>query len=98
LKDGLDLTTAAGRLLSNMLASVAQFETEVRAERIIAGQAAARATGKVWDGGKPGRLIKLNPEKIKTIKHMKQDGNTITAIARAVSVSRPTIYTVLYRV
>jgi DNA invertase Pin-like site-specific DNA recombinase len=95
LKDGLDLTTPAGRLLANMLASVAQFETEIRAERIIAGQAAARAAGKTWGGGKPGRLIKLNPDKIKTIKQMRADGNTITAISRAVSVSRPTIYRIL---
>ncbi|NMD14362.1 MAG: recombinase family protein, partial [Caldisericales bacterium] len=28
LKDGLDLSTAAGRLMANMLASVAQFERE----------------------------------------------------------------------
>ena len=41
LKDGLDLSTPAGRLMANLLASVAQFETEIRAERIKAGQAAA---------------------------------------------------------
>ena len=34
LKDGLDLATAAGRLMANVLASVAAYETEVRAERI----------------------------------------------------------------
>ena len=60
LKDGLDLATAAGRLMANVLASVAQFETEVRAERILAGQAAARAKGKVWGGGKPGRRVRLS--------------------------------------
>jgi DNA invertase Pin-like site-specific DNA recombinase len=42
LKDGLDLSTAAGRLMANVLTSVAAFETEVRAERVLAGQAAAR--------------------------------------------------------
>jgi len=39
LKDGLDLSTPAGRLMANVLASVAQYETEVRAERVLAGQA-----------------------------------------------------------
>ena len=39
LKDGLDLSTSAGRLMANVLASVAQYETEVRAERVKAGQA-----------------------------------------------------------
>ena len=42
LRDGFDLSTPAGRLMANVLASVAAYETEVRAERVIAGQAAAR--------------------------------------------------------
>jgi DNA invertase Pin-like site-specific DNA recombinase len=42
LKDGIDLNTPAGRLMAHMLASVAQYETEVRAERVIAGQATQR--------------------------------------------------------
>ena len=46
LKDGIDLSTASGRMLANVLASVAQFETELRAERVLAGQAAAKAAGK----------------------------------------------------
>src|SRR5689334_9756488 len=52
LKDGLDLSTPAGRLMANVLASVAAYETEVRAERVLAGQAAARAAGKRWGGSK----------------------------------------------
>ena len=35
LKDGLDLVTPAGRLIANILAGVAAYETEVRAERIL---------------------------------------------------------------
>jgi len=50
LKDGFDLSTAAGRLMANLLASVASFELELRAERVLAGQAAARAAGKRWGG------------------------------------------------
>lgn len=41
LKDGVDLSTPAGRLMANVLASVAQYETEIRGERIVAGQRAA---------------------------------------------------------
>ena len=37
LKDGLDLSTPAGRLMANVLASVAAYETEVRSERQMAG-------------------------------------------------------------
>ena len=46
LKDGLDLSTPAGRLMANVLASVAAYETEVRSERVRAGQEVARAAGK----------------------------------------------------
>jgi DNA invertase Pin-like site-specific DNA recombinase len=95
LKDGLDLSTPAGRLLANMLASVAQFETEIRAERILAGQAAARAAGKRWGGGKPGRRVKVTVEAETAIRKLWADGVKVAAIARAVSLSRPTVYAVL---
>src|SRR5262249_29151049 len=39
LKDSIDLPIPAGRLIANVLASVASYETEVRAERIAAKQA-----------------------------------------------------------
>jgi DNA invertase Pin-like site-specific DNA recombinase len=40
LKDNLDLSTPAGRLNTNIIASVAAYETEIRAERVKAGQQA----------------------------------------------------------
>ena len=48
IKDGLDLATPAGRLMANVLASVAQYETEVRAERVLAGLAVAREGRQAW--------------------------------------------------
>lgn len=95
LKDGLDLSTVAGRLMANVLASVAQFETEVRTERILAGQAAARAAGKTWGGGKAGRRVTLTVEKEKAIKQLRKQGKGVSEIARVVGLSRPTIYHVL---
>ncbi len=95
LKDGLDLSTAAGRLMAHVLASVAQFETEIRAERILAGQAAARASGKTWGGGKAGRRVRLSEEKERTIKLLSKEGKGISEISRVVGLSRPTIYRVL---
>ena len=95
LKDGLDLTTPAGRLMANVLASVAQFETEVRAERILAGQDAARAAGKRWGGWQKGKRRTVTDEQINVIHAMRADGERITAIARATGLSRPTVYSVL---
>lgn len=95
IKDGLDLSTPAGRLMANVLASIAMFETEVRGERIRAGQDAARAAGKSWGGGKPGKRIKVKPEQIKTIRRMRDEGESKSAMARATSLSRVTVYSVL---
>jgi DNA invertase Pin-like site-specific DNA recombinase len=92
MKDGLDLSTPAGRLLANMLASIAQFEGEIRVERILAGQAAARAAGKVLGGGKPGRRIRLSQEKEQAIRQLRREGKAIAEIARIVELSRPTVY------
>ena len=56
LKDSLDLATPAGRLMANVLASVAQYETEVRGERVRAGIERAKADGKRWGGSQYGRI------------------------------------------
>jgi DNA invertase Pin-like site-specific DNA recombinase len=95
LKDGLDLVTPAGRLMANILAGVAAYETEVRAERILAGQAAARLRGVRWGGSTRGRRIKVTVEQIASIRRMKLEGQEIAAIARGTGLSRPTIYRIL---
>lgn len=95
LRDGIDLNTAAGRLMANVLASVAQYETEVRAERVRAGQAAARAGGKRWGGSQPGWYAKVTPDQERAILKMVAEGEKISRIARITGLSRPTIYRVL---
>lgn len=95
LKDGVDLSTPAGRLMANVLASVGQFEREVRGERVRAGQAVARANGKQWGGSVAGVRKKVTPAKEKAIIALKEQGETVSAISRAVSLSRPTIYSIL---
>lgn len=46
LREGLDLSTAAGRLQLNILAALASFERERLRERVLSGLARARAQGK----------------------------------------------------
>jgi DNA invertase Pin-like site-specific DNA recombinase len=95
LRDKVDLSTAAGRLMANVLASVAAYENEVRSERIRAGQAVALANGKRWGGSQKGRHIKVTTEQVQNIRRLKVEGQKVAAIARATGLSRPTIYTVL---
>lgn len=95
LKDGIDLSTPAGRMLANVLASIAQFETEVRAERVLAGQAAAKAAGKSIGGRKTGTRVRLTVEKERAVKRLHKSGTSISEIARTLQLSRPTIYKAL---
>jgi DNA invertase Pin-like site-specific DNA recombinase len=95
MKDGFSLVSPAGRLHARILASVAEYETEVRAERVAAGQAVARKKGKKWGGSKRGWRWKVSDEQLTAIQEMKADGKKIAHIARVTGLSRPTIYRVL---
>jgi len=56
-QEGFDTSTALGRLLLNLLASLAEFEVELIRERVVAGMERARRQGKrigrptVWQRG-----------------------------------------------
>lgn len=95
LKDGLDLSTPAGRLMANVLASVAQYENEVRGERVRAGQEVARAKGKTWGGSEKGRRIWVSEDQVNAVQRMQGEKYPIAAIARATGLSRPTVYRLL---
>jgi DNA invertase Pin-like site-specific DNA recombinase len=100
IKDGLDLSTPAGRLMANVLASVAAYETEVRAERIHAGLAVAKENGvklgrpkQVGDG--KGKRIKVTTEQETIVRRLKGEGQGVSTIARMTGLSRPTIYSII---
>jgi DNA invertase Pin-like site-specific DNA recombinase len=96
LRDGLDLSTPAGRLMGHVLASVAEYETEVRAERVLAGLEVARERGVRL--GRPAGVhtaISVTSEQAAQVKRLKGEGKGVTAISRAVGLSRPTVYRIL---
>ena len=95
IRDSLDLSTPSGRLMANVLASVAAYETEVRAERIRAGIAAAKAEGKTWGGRKEGSRNRATSDKAQAVRKLHKAGESISAIARTVGLSRPTVYSIL---
>jgi DNA invertase Pin-like site-specific DNA recombinase len=95
IRDGLDLSTPAGRLMSHVLASVAMFETEVRSERQLAGIAAAREAngGRCpWGGGVKGRRVKVSKEVERAMRRMRAEGSSIAEIARVLGLTRPVVY------
>jgi DNA invertase Pin-like site-specific DNA recombinase len=93
LKDGIDLATPAGRLMANVLASVAAYETEVRSERVLAGLAASTKRK-----GRPAGIstpIKVTDDHRRIIAEEKAKGSKVAVIARTLGLSRQTVYAVL---
>ena len=87
LLEGLiDTTTANGRLLLGFFAVLAEFESNLLRERTMAGLAAADARGR--HGGRPPVLVGT---KLAAAQHMYEQGETLTAIARTLRVSRTTV-------
>jgi DNA invertase Pin-like site-specific DNA recombinase len=62
LKEGLDLTNAAGRMFANILAAMANYERDRIQERTLLGLARARAQGKIL--GRPRKTPPANPEQL----------------------------------
>jgi DNA invertase Pin-like site-specific DNA recombinase len=86
---GLDTGTANGRLMLNVLGSVAQFEREVMLERQREGIAKAKGEGK-YKGRKPTARAKSDE-----IAALAQSGMTRAAIAEKLGVSERSVYRVL---
>ena len=74
-KDGIDLTTSHGRLLANLLFSLAEFEAELIKSRVVAGLHAAKARGV-----KLGRPQVITPEITKQIIDLRAKGISIRGI------------------
>jgi DNA invertase Pin-like site-specific DNA recombinase len=75
--------------MASIPAGVAAYETEVRAERILAGQTAAWMRGVRWGGSARGRRVKVTVEQIVAIRRMKSEGQEIAATARGIGLSPP---------
>lgn len=100
LKDGIDLGTPAGKLMANIIASIAEYETEIRGERIRAGLNAKReavAAGlDTWNAGRPkGTPNKATPDVCEAVKEQVAKGINKSKVAKMFHLSRPTIYAIL---
>jgi DNA invertase Pin-like site-specific DNA recombinase len=77
---GVDTTTPTGRLVANVMASVAEWEREIIAERTRAGMAAAKGKGRL-----PGRRCSLDPATRQRIVADRAAGLTLREIADRLS-------------
>lgn len=87
LDQQIDTSTSTGRLLFNMLAAIAQFETEIRAERQKDGLEQAKARGVPL-----GRHKMLTPQHIAELCARRKTGVPISRLMYDFRISKATVY------
>jgi DNA invertase Pin-like site-specific DNA recombinase len=85
----LDTSTPTGKLMINLLGSVAEFEREIMLERQREGIAKAKAAGK-YKGRKPTAQAKAEE-----VRDLKAKGVRPTDIARQLNIGRASVYRIL---
>ncbi|RVL84864.1 recombinase family protein [Sinorhizobium meliloti] len=86
----IDTTSKYGKLLLGILASIAEFENDLRKERQMDGIAKAKA-----DGKKFGRKAKATEDVTADIRKMRDDGLLIREIMSKTGLSKATVYRAL---
>jgi DNA invertase Pin-like site-specific DNA recombinase len=87
LDQHLDTSTPGGRLTFHIFAAVAQFETEIRAERQAEGIAAAQRRGVRF--GHPHRLT---PVQVAQLRQARKDGQLIGQLMERYGLSKASVY------
>lgn len=91
LNDPIDTTTAQGRLIFGIFASLAEFERELIRERTQAGLKSARARGR--NGGRPKGISKAAMEKAIIAEALYKNGTiSVKKIAEQLDISKTTLY------
>ena len=88
ITEAIDTTTASGKLVFNIFASLADFERHLISERTRAGLAAGRARGRV--GGRPPALTSRQIREARLL--LTDPDATVAAVAERYEVSRTTLY------
>ncbi len=82
----IDTSTPTGRLLFNVLGSIAEFERDLIRDRVVAGMKAAQRRGQVM-----GRPRSLDADQCVRICRLRQSGSSLREIATLVGVSKTTV-------
>lgn len=85
VRDNIDLTTPAGRLMLHLVAAMAEFERALIQERVRAGLQNAKRKGKKL--GRPKAIVDTHE-----IAHLRAQGLPWKAVAKEVGVSVGTVF------
>jgi DNA invertase Pin-like site-specific DNA recombinase len=91
LRDNLDLSTPAGKLMFHIIGAMAEFERELIRERVKAGLAHARSKGQKL--GRP-RIRRDRDRDAKAIRQMRAEGDSYGEIGEALGRTKSDIYRV----
>jgi putative DNA-invertase from lambdoid prophage Rac len=83
---GVDLTSAAGKMMMTVVAAMAAFEKDLLLERTQAGLERAWAAGKV-----SGRRAMLTEDQRADVRAKIAEGASVSALARELGISRMTV-------
>ena len=87
IDQSIDTSDATGRLLFNMLGAIAQFETEIRAERQMDGIRNAKANGVHL-----GRRKHLTEDEQVELQQRRMDGALIKELMEEYNLSKASVY------
>jgi DNA invertase Pin-like site-specific DNA recombinase len=87
LDQQIDTSDATGRLLFHMLGAIAQFETEIRAERQMDGIQKAKERGVHF-----GRKKTLTPAQVTELRHRRAHGDLIKTLMQDYGLSKASVY------
>ena len=87
LDQHIDTSDATGRLLFHMLGAIAQFETELRAERQMDGITKAKARGVHF-----GRTKKVTSQQSAELRDRRAQAVLITTLMRDYTLSKASVY------
>ncbi|MGV0838490.1 recombinase family protein [Mycolicibacterium thermoresistibile] len=90
LREGVDSSTATGRMVMGIMASLAELELELGRERRAAAKAARKARNLPI-----GRPRALTPNQVAQAERLRAAGEPVPEIAKLLGVSRPTLYRAL---
>jgi DNA invertase Pin-like site-specific DNA recombinase len=87
IDQNIETNTSTGRLLFNVLGAIAQFETEIRAERQSEGIRKAKSKGTRF-----GRTKTVTDQQIQEMNQQRKQGARIKELMKTYNLSKASIY------